>query len=293
MAVTFTNTAHYIGAGTGSISGSLGTFAAWVYPTWAQGDNTTHVLFDVRSADGGSIFHLLKHSSNLFRAGWTASGSDYRIDAAAGSYTLNQNAWNSIIYTWDNILDDDFLYINGVLEASSTASLATWDTTGRVKYIGNYDAAALDWRGRIAELAIWPRVLTAGERAIYDAGFCPLLVPGGKGTFYWPLIRGLGDRWGGNTGTASGATVADHAPIIYPKRPQLGHTLPFTVNATTGEITIADNAALASGQVWTVTVRATDAVAATDDGIVTITLTAAGGSILPQMMQQGLYAGAI
>ena len=225
MAATFTNTAHYISAGTGAMPQSLGTFAAWVYPTWAQGDNTRHVLFDVRSADANSLFILIKHSDNGFRAGWQVSSTDYRIDAAAGSYTLNQNAWNSIVYTWDDTLDDDYLYINGVLEASSTSTLATFDTTGRPKYLGNYAGGALDWRGRIAELAIWPRVLTTAERAIYDAGFCPLLIPGGKGSFYWPLIRGLGDRWGGNTGTASGATVATHAPIIYPKRPQLGYTI--------------------------------------------------------------------
>ena len=219
MAATFTNTAHYISAGTTAIPQAAGTFAAWVYPTWAQGDGVTHVLFDVRNT-GADIFHLLKHSDNGFRAGWTSSSTDYRIVAAAGTYTLNQNAWNSIIYTWDDTENDDYLYINGVLEASSADTLVTFGSTG-AKIIGNYNGATLDWRGRIAELAIWPRVLTTAERAIYDAGFCPLLIPGGKGTFYWPLIRGLGDRWGGNTGTASGATVATHAPIIYPKRPQL------------------------------------------------------------------------
>lgn len=221
MSALFDATTEYIALGSAAMPQSLGTFAAWVKPSWAQSDGVTHVLFDVRNG-ATSVFHLLKHSSNVFRAGWVSSGNDYRIDAAAGSYTLTQNAWNSIVYTWDDTLNDDFLYINGTLEASSTASLETWDTSGRTKYLGNYDAASLDWRGEIAEVAIWPRVLTAAERAIFDGRFVPPLVPGGYGDHWWPLVRELGDPWGGSTGSATGATVGSHPPVVYGGRPRVG-----------------------------------------------------------------------
>jgi hypothetical protein len=50
---------------------------------------------------------------------------------------------------------------------------------------------------------------------------------------------------------------------------------PFQIDASTGEITIADTTGLAAGQEWEVVVRATDAASATDDATVTVTLAAA------------------
>ena len=47
----------------------------------------------------------------------------------------------------------------------------------------------------------------------------------------------------------------------------------FQINSATGVLSIDDPSTLAEGQIWDLVVRATDDVAATDDGDVAVTLT--------------------
>lgn len=69
------------------------------------------------------------------------------------------------------------------------------------------------WNGKIAEAAIYNRVITPAEAAQHAAGYSCLKFPRGL-IFYTPLIRDAQDIAGGLTATITGTTVADH-PRIY------------------------------------------------------------------------------
>lgn len=69
------------------------------------------------------------------------------------------------------------------------------------------------WNGRIAEAAIYNRVITPAEALIHTAGYTTNHFPRGR-IFCAPLIRELHDIVGGLTGTATGTSVSEH-PRIY------------------------------------------------------------------------------
>ncbi|MGV3723012.1 MAG: LamG domain-containing protein [Actinomycetota bacterium] len=212
MARSYTATSHRITAGTRAIPRTAGTLAVWWYPTFAQTDGLGHVVFDVR--DSGNIFHLLKNGSNQLSAGWIVAATEYKVNVASANYTLNQNAWNSIVLTWDDAANETRLYLNGTL-IGTTSTLVTWTTTG-TRYIGNSSGLANDARGRLAELVICDRIWSSGERAAFDAGVLPYRI--GATDSYYSLGGGDTDEpdlsGNGNTGTVTGPTRGDHAPVL-------------------------------------------------------------------------------
>ncbi len=212
MAYLFDASGEYITVGTAPLPRSAGTIAILARNDWAPNDGVLHELFDVRDDPFTSLFHVVKAANNKFNAGWYTGGVDYRASAAAGSYALAQGAWHKIIVTWDDVTNVTYLYIDSTPEASYEVDLVTWDTSGETKYIGNYSAQNADWRGAVAEVIIWPRVITPGERARIDAGLLP--VGGAAGDDWWPLISDGRNAWNGTVATASGATVTPHPTSI-------------------------------------------------------------------------------
>jgi len=211
MAYLFDATGEYITGGTVAIP-TTGTLVAWARPDWNHTDDTNHFLFDVRTSDANNAFGFGKAWNNSFFAGWKSVGTDWRIYVASGDYTLSSGTGYFFIVTWDDTANETRLYLDGAQIGTRLDNLITWNTNGETRYIGNYWGAALDWRGAIAECAIWPRVLTAGERARFDAGLLP--VGGAVGNDWWPMIGDLTNVWGGTNGTASGATVLAHPTSI-------------------------------------------------------------------------------
>ncbi|MBI2278918.1 MAG: hypothetical protein HYU81_02550 [Candidatus Brennerbacteria bacterium] len=96
----------------------------------------------------------------------------YYYDGAARSYdsasALSLNAWYFVAATWD--ASGSRLYINGALDASSTLtwSNAGADHRGQTNYLGKYGGGYY-LNGKIDEVHIWNRVLTASEvEALYN-----------------------------------------------------------------------------------------------------------------------------
>lgn len=73
--------------------------------------------------------------------------------------------------------------------------------------------AGYRFNGRICDVGVYNRVITAAEAAQHAAGYSCKTFPRGL-IFYAPLIREVHDIAGGLTGTITGTTVADH-PRIY------------------------------------------------------------------------------
>jgi hypothetical protein len=204
-----------VAAGTRALPTTAGTLALWWYPEFSQADGLNHSAFYVETTTNTNFFYVNKHAAgfgNRLGAGWTTSGLDCRVLVLPASYTLVQNAWNSLILTWD--ASGSFLYLNGTLIGSAAAPGT--HTTTAVRYLGNSPGAATPGSGRLAEVVICDRVWSARERAAYDAGVLPRRI--GPVYDYWPLWGGDSSEQdlsgSGDTGTLTGTTKANHAPVL-------------------------------------------------------------------------------
>ena len=131
-------------------------------------------------------------------------------------------AWHNRVITYDytSVSNDPLSYLDGVSQtvterATPTGSPRYSEDTSNLRLGAYSDGSAEYWDGRIAEFAIWNRILTAAEAAILGDGFSPAFIPNGL-VFYAPMIRGLQDLKSGNVGTATNAVVYPHPRIIYP-----------------------------------------------------------------------------
>jgi hypothetical protein len=109
------------------------------------------------------------------------------------------------------------------------------------------------FNGRVAEAAVWNVELSDANFAELAAGVSPLLVRPDGLVFYAPLIHGKSASGGDDYDIVGGVTLTDNATVTVADHP------PVFYKSTP----------------WQVTAPAA----------------AAAGTILPQMMQHGLYAG--
>lgn len=152
----------------------------------------------------------------VFNAQWNNSGN------ARWSITNPDTAWHNHVITYDYTAttNDPIWYIDGASQtvterATPTGTPGYADDDGVLRIGAYYDGSGEYWDGKIAEFAIWNRILTATEAAILGAGFSPLFIPNGL-VFYSPLMRNTQDIKGGNVGTVTNAVVFPHPRIIYP-----------------------------------------------------------------------------
>lgn len=152
-----------------------------------------------------------------FTANWTTNEGMWSIPFPSDSVWVN-DVWT---YSFSSTTNDPVAYRNGVSQTvtervtpSGSADYAKDDGT---LTIGAYDDGSAEfWLGGIAELAIWNRILTAGEAAILGNNYSPLFIPNGL-VYYSPMVRNIPDFIGGNVGTVTNATVGNHPRIIYPR----------------------------------------------------------------------------
>lgn len=228
--------AVYVGTGNvvavGTVSGnpptlpSTGTLFFWFYPTFSKTDGVEHSLFDARKESSNNYFTVNKFSNNELHNGWYTSGSDQRIKLSSGSYTLNQNAWNSYAIAWTSAggTDSVVVAVNGSINTQS-GSLSVWDTS-TANYgvvVGNVNTGGANHpaEARFAEVAIWNAKLGVDRLAELALGISPAYFKPNR-IYYAPFIRNSGaanfvehDRTLVDSTNTSIAAV-DHCRIIYP-----------------------------------------------------------------------------
>ncbi len=185
---------------------------------------------------GGSFnanFHtFVQHDTNntdfAFMANWGTTDGRWHITRDS------VDTWTNHVITYDfgATTNDPIWYRNGVsqsvTEIGTPAGTAGHTADDGTLTIGAYDDGSTEyWLGRIAELAIWNRLLTAAEAEILGDGFSPLFIPNGL-VYYTPLIRNVSDLKSGNSGTITNALVTPHPRIIYPANYNIA---PFTAAA--------------------------------------------------------------
>jgi len=125
-----------------------------------------------------------------------------------------------ITYDFGDIANDPIAYVDGspvaVVETAAPAGALSADTSN--VYIGNSSSAARNWAGDLSEVAVWNRILTAGEIAMLADGFSPLFILNGL-VLYVPMVGQLSPEpnyMSANSGTVTGTVAVAHPRIIYP-----------------------------------------------------------------------------
>jgi hypothetical protein len=157
------NAAHY-----GSVPGSAAldlqtlTVEAWAMPSGSQNG------FIFEKTTTGAVnteYSLFLSGTNvIFRT--VSGGTSYDLTWAIDTTILIYSAWNHLAATWDGVTKR--LYVNGRLVASTAFSgLLDTNPTG-TSWIGVYgNAAGYPFSGRLAEVAVYPKALSADRVAAH------------------------------------------------------------------------------------------------------------------------------
>ena len=128
---------------------------------------------DENTGDGG--YSLRVNEDSKIRAG-VGRGGNNTFFSTIGTYADGQ--WHHVVFVGSRDANAMYLYVNGVLDATSGAwSTRPMDTTNNFT-IGNEPDSVGFFNGSLDEIAIWNRALTDDEVSeIYNDG---------KGRFYTP-----------------------------------------------------------------------------------------------------------
>ena len=147
----------------------------------------------------------------------------------ANGPVVTDGQYDSVIVTWagGTPATDIKIYVNNV----EVTYQGGGDEQNGVGAVAATDAIALGGRnssdtrnfdGKEAEVAIWDRVISAGERAGLAAALSPAFYPNGL-RFHSEMIRLQRDRITGVVGVLDGTSVVAHPRMIYPAPTRIIH----------------------------------------------------------------------
>ena len=179
------------------ISYTQHTISTWVKITNSGSSKT---IFDSRDSANDGIRLRTDSSENII----------YRVnDSALTSTNSYVDEWVHIVGTYDGTTQK--LYINGSLDQSATTSQTVSVTTNAKIGARNFDDRAVEFLGKIDELAIYDRALTAAEvTQIYRIKYGANLVQNGRFDELGSELVTNGDFATDSDWTkSSGATISD------------------------------------------------------------------------------------
>jgi len=204
-------------------SGSALTFAAWVYfDALAAGGTSDYIITAQRSSNASQGAILSNDDSQAGAiAGWRDWTSTFEEDIRWGTGDFTTATWHHAMWTSDSgaTVSGMNLYVDGSEPSSSSTttgggSQESIDTD--VSVGGRIADDNRNLNGRICEIGMWSRVLSADERAALAKGFSPLFFRRGL-EFYTKMIgRKDIDIISGKTPTYDGTSIIEHPRIIYP-----------------------------------------------------------------------------
>lgn len=229
MARSIAATNDYVEQGTVAVP-TTGSLSIWAYATWLETDGIQHWLFGCQDATPTKDFSFQKFTDNKLYCGWnTPGGTDSRVVVASAGYTL-VSGWNHFLLTWTNA-GTSTLYLNGS-SIGTQAGTVTFNTGGITRTLGRASIAfvaassAVGWNGRIAEYALWNKVLTANEAKSLNTGKPAAFVQTAALIDYLPLygVASPENNFvnGGTSGTVTGTSAANNSPVqIFSLAPSL------------------------------------------------------------------------
>lgn len=145
--------------------------------------------------------------------------TDGSTSSEVGGTSVSYGVWYDYVLVFTSATDRK-LYVNGTQDISATLSV-TFTTTavnriavGKNASVG-FSSTAMD----VADFGLWDVALNANEIAAFSAKEGPHLIRPASLKIYWPLYGTSGTSFeadlSGNkdSGTVTGATLSDHAPV--------------------------------------------------------------------------------
>jgi len=173
------------------------TLEAWVYPARLFDDSHKIVI----KSDASCRQYALMIAQSGMLSFYIGNGCSAWNDQIQGTSNFSTNRWYHVAGTLDDSTGSAKVYVNGILENTSTITSPRPGGSDELEIGGNSDpgAAAEDWfNGTIDEVAIWNRSLTRDEvrEHYHTEGFY------GNRTGYlrfhagnWSLLKDI-SKWG-------------------------------------------------------------------------------------------------
>lgn len=197
----------------GQISSSIETWSFWIYPD-NVGQYRRPIHLGGTVADRDRSFEMDDGWGFVFNFNFSTSGGAWSVAKPS------TGSWQHYVVTFDgsSIGGDPVIYKNGISQAV-TERVAPVGSLRNVRTdlcLGAENDSGQWWDGRLAEIAIWNRLLSPTDCGRLGIGhkpteFSPNLI------FYAPLLGNDSpepDIVGGTTGTVTGATQIAHPTLI-------------------------------------------------------------------------------
>lgn len=195
------------------------TISAWYKPTNVT---SNHVIVYIGSTTDARRFMIYKMSNaggNVARASSVPDGGGAGSDAIGSTAMTDTTRWYHVVGVWASSTSRK-IYVDGVLEATDTTSIATTSLNrAAIGARGNpAPTYGLFANAKIAEIGIWSVALTDSDVLQLAKGANPQWVQRTSLVSYVPLWTGLSpdaDLVSGTFGlTNSPAQLTDHPPVF-------------------------------------------------------------------------------
>lgn len=155
-----------------AIPQAAGTFAVRFYPFWDTSDSTLRYLFRAHLSSGGTYVFDVVTDATTWYVGWF-SNAEYRITFLRSASGHTANAWNTLVYRWDDTANTSEVFVNGTSKGTGS-TLVTWDTsTATTMRIGNVQGGspANSFYGRLADIGFYDVAWDDAQVAAFNAGY--------------------------------------------------------------------------------------------------------------------------
>lgn len=148
-----------------TISTGFLTLSLWMNPSsTSRGDLVTKWNNGVATGDQ---YNLLYGNTGVKPQLYVSSGASTGT-SGVGSAVLSQGTWYFITAVYDGTVA--YVYLNGLLQASSTIGLTMNSVTGQTLWVGRNAVSDGYYSGKLDDVRIYNRALSAAEVfALYDA----------------------------------------------------------------------------------------------------------------------------
>jgi hypothetical protein len=206
----------------GDLTGHALTKSAWIYLDTLPGSGLSEYIMTIHRSGDTSFGTVFGPYGNAGAIDFFRNGTSL-LDHLSNSSQISTGAWTHVLVTHDGVISTAstvHTYVNGVEVsysssangASEYAPTGSWSLGGRI-YDDNRN---ID--GRLAEVAVWDRILSAAEIGALAGGLAPNLVNNGSGLLFYYSAKTdtTTAETGGAAATVDGTSYsASHPTISY------------------------------------------------------------------------------
>ena len=194
------------------------SYGVWVYPS--SGGDSIKRIFEKRVSS--NQVELVIYNTVQTRIEYERQWSLQRGRWSVPSFTGNVWTHLGISYDSESTGNDAEIYVNGASQSVTTLDVPSGSAmnNGDPYVIGNRGDGTRTIGARLAEFAIWDRVLSPSEWLALGSGVSPLYFAR-ELRCYVPLIRDAVDILNGNCSTI-GTQPRRHLPTLFPQSIQAG-----------------------------------------------------------------------